>query len=154
VDVGKDQVRKHVQQMARARRLSHAFNHCNPPTPISFPEALLLSLDEGQRVLFLASFESGIVGSDEKASESGQEETQSRRQARDAFSHFTFVHSAGKHVVVDMHGTSGGSYSKLNILDFETQEGIADMVSRVKRGPCEGSTCGKRLVSSRTCVTA
>ena len=79
---------------------------------------------------------------------------QSRREARDAFSHFTFVHSAGKHVVVDMHGTSGGSYSKLNILDFETQEGIADMVSRVKRGPCEGSTCGKGLVSSRMFVTA
>eukprot|EP00670_Eutreptiella_braarudii_P000169 CAMPEP_0174301330 /NCGR_PEP_ID=MMETSP0809-20121228/58988_1 /TAXON_ID=73025 ORGANISM="Eutreptiella gymnastica-like, Strain CCMP1594" /NCGR_SAMPLE_ID=MMETSP0809 /ASSEMBLY_ACC=CAM_ASM_000658 /LENGTH=422 /DNA_ID=CAMNT_0015407069 /DNA_START=23 /DNA_END=1291 /DNA_ORIENTATION=+ len=105
-----------------------AYNRRCPPKLVSFIDAFVIQLTERETRTFMAC-EEYLPGEYSKYNNNGGWKNDDDRNTPQSFSHFTYVHSKGKLIVVDIQGV-GDRYTDPQLHSLKQQYGPADLGHR------------------------
>ena len=101
-----------VMMQQEAKLLADAFNSLHPPKQVDFLDGWMLTLDDTGVCYFVEAFvpgdykkhnnNAGYVGNSNMSTHASE----AVRSTPQAFSHFTFVHSGGRQMCVDIQGVN------------------------------------------------
>eukprot|EP00667_Euglena_gracilis_P004263 EG_transcript_4283 len=116
-----------VEMQGFCQTYADAYNKRDPPKPVVFLDAfLIVCMDRSERTIYAC--EPMISGDYVKhnSNSGGVRDGLDARNTPQAFSHFTYVHSQNRHIIVDIQGV-GDTYTDPQVHSTERQFGVGNL---------------------------